>query len=150
MSAYRSTYITLGGLNCGTKGIDCYDWSDLLSGAPKRGQNRVLPDLPGRELRPKLPDEMRAALQFRLRGDYTTNGTYINADEDTWHQNIYSRLSTLRSIANSTETKTIQLITPLTQIQNVCQIEEMGKPRFLNPWIVNVVVDLTIPTGSFA
>lgn len=146
-TAYRLPYLTIGGLNCGTMAIDCYDWSALWASPPKRGSNRVLPGIAGQEVRPRVRDQLRAPLAFRLRGDYNDVNAHVGGNETTWHTNIYDRLATLRNVCDLTTPQTMLIYLPGRTISTTCQIEEMGPASFDVPWIAHLVVDVTLPTG---
>jgi len=145
--AYRDTYVTLGGLHLGNLAIDCYDWSSLFAVPSKRGKNRVLPGQSGREARPRINEEFRAGLAIRLRGDYTDNNEVIYDTEANWATNIYARLSTLQATCMVNTIETLTFTAPSISLSADAQIEEMGPPDFRNPWIITLVVDLTLPNG---
>ena len=147
MSAYRDDFVTLGGLTIGSRGIDVQDYDDLLSGAAKRGDNRVVPGSDGRAVRPRKVDELRAVIVVRLRGDWTQdNGSVASGDRVA---TLYNHLAVLREVTESTAVQDLELqlddgwvLGPVD-----CQVEDGGRLQRDNPWSGVVVVDVTLPDG---
>jgi hypothetical protein len=148
VTAYRTDFVTLGGLTIGSRGLDVHDYDDLLSDAPMRGANRTVPGVAGRAVRPRQLGELRAALVVRLRGDWTRDNQPVATSGRV--AQLYDHLAALRTVTRNTavQTLTLQLDGGLV-LSADCQVEDGG--RFVredgNAWAGIVVVDLTLPDG---
>jgi hypothetical protein len=137
-------YISLGGVNFRSRAIRCSDWSDLLKSPPKRGSNRVIAGEEGRLPRTRVPDELRAGLQFRIQGRWNhPAGTAHTGDR---HANMYTLLNVLRGVCDDPDVQQLQLVGVMSGSVD-CIVEEMGPPNFPAPWVATLVVDVTLPDG---
>lgn len=120
--------ITLGGLV-----LPCYDWSDLLKGAAKRGTDRIVPGVAGRAVRPRVSDALEAGLALRYIADN--------------HADVYVRLATLRAVCDVNVPQDLVFDWGAGSTTVDCIVEEMGPPTFRSDRIVTLVVDVTLPDG---
>ena len=146
MTAYASPYISIGSLILRTRAIDCYDWSDLLQQPPKRGQDRPIPGVDGRAVRPRKNDALRAALPVRLNGSYTGNTRYTGDR----HLKVYDHLEDLAAVTGDGTTQNLSLVRPAGTVTVDCIVESSSAPNFLSGWIAIVVLDVTLPDGPIS
>jgi hypothetical protein len=137
------THIVLGTLTL-DGGIVCNDWADLLQSPPKRGQNRLVPGQAGRVVRPRVMDEMRAALPVRLKGWLNVDGTLYAGDP---HDNVYALWDVLRGVCDVTVPQTLQLVTGAGTFTGECVVEELTAPKFETPTLAAAVIDVTFAGG---
>lgn len=151
----KTRYVTLGGLAMRSLAIESWDWSDLLQDAPKRGANRVIPGQDGTEVRPRTRGEVRAVLQVRVSGGYTTANAVVTPENR--QAQFYENLKALRAVTSVTGVQTVSLVTgvkepdPSTAIVTYSGdviVEGGGTPKYLNTYTVELALDLTLPNGA--
>lgn len=153
MTQLDDLYVGLHTLTMAGPAILCFDWSDLLADAPKRGEDTVIPELHGREPYPRMRDEGRVALDVRISGEWTGGGARLPATDysrTAWVMMFYAHLQTLRAVTDRTGLTEVKLTRPggiVTTAQAF--IEDGGTPEFLNPWTAELTIDLTLPDGRF-
>jgi len=125
---------------------ECFDWSDLLQ-FPKRGEDRILPGLPGREVQPRVIDAVRAVLHVRLYGNLGPDGQPIAGGEPVWHDNLYVHLAVLHGLASTAGTLPLQLSLGTTTATARCIVEGIATPTFDAAVRADVALDVTLPDG---
>lgn len=143
MSAYATPYVKIGTLILRTRGIECFDWSDVLQRPAKRGQNRAVPGVAGRRFRPRVNDEVRAVLPVRLNGAYDGN-TLFTGDR---HLKVYDHFKTVAAVADVGTVQTLTFVRGATTTAVDCVVEELTAPNFETPSIAVVVLGVTLPNG---
>jgi hypothetical protein len=143
MPAYADVYVTIGTLVLRTRGIDCFDWSDLFR-VTKAGANRRIPQQTGRAVRPRFLDEVRAALPVRLNGFFDADGDPYVGDP---HDNVYSLFGILQAVAAVNTPQVLSFTRPSGSVTANCIVEELGGLTFVTPELATVVLDVTLPGG---
>lgn len=134
-------YLQIGTLRL-DGGIRCLDWSDLFASPPKRGSNRIIAGETGRYARTRVQDEARVGLVLQLYGNLNVDGTAFAGDAT---ENIYTLFNSLRAVADTTSTQTLQFVGRGVSVD--CIVEELTSPRFQSPRYARCVLDLTLPDG---
>ena len=145
MSAYANPYVQIGTLILRTRAIECFDWSDLFQRS-KRGDNRTLPGVAGRAVRPRVSDQVRAALPVRLNGAFVVNAAYAGDR----HLKVYDHLADVAAVADVTTTQTLTFYYGVSSVAVDCQVEEMTAPNFLTPSLAVVTLSVTLPDGPIS
>ena len=146
MSAYNATHLTLDGVGLRTRAIDCFDWSDLFQ-RPYRGVNRVAPGQVGSKVRPRVADEVAAALPVRLNGGYDDN-TWLGGDDQTQHSRLIGHLDVLHGIGPGVVDLEFVWADGSTTVD--CLVDAFGTPRFDTPGLAVVVIEVTLPDGPMS
>ena len=146
MAAFSTPYVQIGTLILRTRAIDCFDWSDLFQ-TSKRGQDRVVPGVAGRAVRPRQLDAVRAALPVRLNGAYVVN-TWTAGDA---HRRVYDHLADLDAIVSvlGVQTLTFHYDSSIAGSAD-CIVEGATAPTFDTPSVARVVLDVTLPNAPLA
>lgn len=148
---HSPTHVTVGGLLLRTFAIDCYNWSALIASPSKRGSNRPIPGVAGRAVRPRVPDELRAGLPVRVRGDWDHDtNVKVAGGPDEWTAHLYVLLGMLRDVADVVDVQTLGFTWPGGSVEVDCQVEELTAPTWVPngpPWAVTTVLDVTLPDG---
>jgi hypothetical protein len=140
------SYVTLGGTAFRSKAIYCYDWLDLL-GTVKVGENRRIPQQPGRAVRPRYQDETRAGLAFRIQGRWNLNNTPYTGSSVAHTYQLWATLDGLAQV-NVPQPCTVT-IDSTTVFSTSLIVEALDPPVPANgtPDIVTVLMDVTLPGG---
>jgi hypothetical protein len=139
-------YAVLGGLLFGSAGIDVIDMDDLFTDPNKRGANRPVPGVPGRRIRPRVADQVSAAIEVHLYGEWTQDGDRV-PETDRVGQ-MYGHLAALRQVTAATWVQELEVhLTPMVTFTVDCQVESGGSLIRLNPSSGKVVLELTLPDG---
>ena len=146
MAAFSTPYVQIGTLILRTRAIDCHDWSDLFQ-TVKRGEDRVIPGVAGRAVRPRQLDHVRAALPVRLNGAYLVN--HWTAGDA--HRRVYDHLADLDAVVSvlGAQTLTFHYDGSTSQVAD-CIVEGVTAPTFDTPSVARVVLDVTLPGGPLA
>ena len=142
MTAYASTYVTVGTTVLRTRAMDCTDWSDLLA-SPRRGRDRIVPGESGAKVRPRVSDVVRAALPVRLHGGYNVN-SWVGGTVEEQHSRVYAHLNVLHGLLSETS---LTFTWPDGSDSVSCVVESVEPPRFDTAAIAVVVLDVTLPDG---
>jgi hypothetical protein len=139
-------YAYLGGLLLGSAGIDVIDMDDLLADPRKRGGNRPVPGVQGQAVRPRVADQLSAAIEVHLYGEWTQDG--VRVPEPDRVAQMYGHLAALRQVTAATWVQELEVhLTPTVTFTVDCQVESGGSLIRLNPSSGKVVLELTLPDG---
>ncbi len=145
---YKSVYITLGGLMCGSRAIDCFS-HDFLDGIAKRHAGNVRSaGVAGTTARSPITDELSGVAEFRVNGRYDVdNGSIARS---SWVSNYYTLRSTLLAKLQTHTLQTITLTYPGGTLTGQCQVTDPRGPQHDDGMreIATFAAVLTIPAGS--
>ena len=146
-TAYRSEYVTLGGLLLGSRAIDCFDWADLLGTAKRHPGNFTVQGTAGRTARASVEDELEAVLQIRLNGRYDQDNARVTAG--TERSNLYVLRAALMTELEDNATQTVQLTYPGGTASASCRVVDVRGPKTTrSPWIVEYAATLLLHGGA--
>lgn len=145
-TAYRSEYVTLGGLIMGSRAIDCYDWSDLMGSAGKRGDDFVAQGVAGVTERTRTEDALRALLHVRVNARYDQDNVRVAASSA--RANLYTLLAAVRAKAEVNTTQTLSLTASGGPYSADAVVVGGFQPRHHSPYIVTFTLDVLLPDGG--
>jgi hypothetical protein len=140
------SYVTLGGTAFRSKAIYCHDWLDVL-GTVKAGENRRVPQQPGRAVRLRYPDETRAGLAWRIQGRWNTDNSPYTGSSVAHTYQLWGTLNTLAQV-NVPQPFTV-VIEGATVFSADLIVEALDPPQPADgtPDIVTVLMDVTFSDG---
>jgi hypothetical protein len=151
----RAEYITFVSgvteLLCGSKAIDCYDWSALFEVGESRGSNRVIPGVIGSVARAHVRGEMFAELKFRCMGQY--NEENVVQSVSTRRANVLARVSQVRAFLDGATGRqlSLKLTTGVgTPTTTAVTFKAMSGLTFPTPEIADFRVLIGVPSGIVA
>lgn len=148
-TAYKTEYPTLGALHMGNRGIDCYDHSDLLGAADKKGDPTWdLPGLDGGDPLTVYQAPMRALLLVELDGSFDQDNNLVTGTAARRLQ-VHAHLDAVRSVVQVGATQTLTLVRAGLSNPTADAIVVSGfRPRHETFDIIKLSIDLLLPGGS--
>lgn len=152
-TAFRDEYITLvdgaSALLCGSRAINCRDWSDLFRVGPSRGANRIIPGTAGRAARAHVRDELPVELEFQINGSYDQDNVRIEGDA---RSNCLDLIGVVRGFLDGATDRHLEVtLTTAEGSETVdCTFVSFGRIRFPAPQIAEFYVLISLPGGMMA
>jgi hypothetical protein len=153
-TAQRAEYISFVAgteLLCGSKAIDCYDWSALFEVGESRGSNRIVPGTAGAIARKHVRGELFAELKFRCMGAYSEeNVPQPVADH---RKNVLARLAQVRTFLDGATDRqlSVKLTTGVgSPTTTAVTFKAMSGVTFTTPEIADFRVLISVPSGIVA
>ena len=133
-------------LHCGTRAINCHDWSQLFGVGDSRGGNRIIPGTPGRLARNHVRDELYAELGFRINGGWDEESAPVTSAQRT---NCLELLDKVRSFLDGADGRQLQvrLTTEDGTHTEACTFQAMGRVTFPTAHIAEFTVMIAVPAG---
>jgi hypothetical protein len=146
-TAYYAEYVTLGSLLGGSRGVRCFDWSDLMSPAPRRSNPFVRPGFTGVIARTTVEDALTAVTEWRLDGAWTQDNATVT--ESSRRSTLYSHIAALQAACEVAGTQTLTLTRPGGGPHSAdAQVQDIRGPKPVTPHIVEFAVVLLLPDGA--
>ena len=148
-TAYRTEYPTFGGLILGSRGIDCYDWDDLLDIAPKKGDPAWdVPGVDGVAALTQFEDGLRVLLLLEISGRWTQDNTPVSGAANRRTQ-LHSHLAALRAVATLGTIQTLTLTRAgMADVSVDAKVVSPLRPRHEDVDIYRASLDLLLPDGT--
>lgn len=149
----RTEYVTFvdgaSELMCGSKAVDCYDWSALFGVGDSRGSNRRIPGVAGTVARPHVRDQLNAELAFRVRGAYSEDN--VSQPEANHRANVLARLVEVRGFLDGAAGRQLELrlTTGAGSTTHPATFMAMGSVEFPTPEIGVFRVLVAVRSGLF-
>lgn len=146
---WRTEYPILGGLIFGSKGIDCYDWDDLLGTADKKGDpGWDIPGTDGVEGLDQFEDGHRALLLVKIEGRWTQDNVAV-AGAAARRTQLHNHLAAVRAVCTVGTTQTLTLVRAGFANTSVdAKVVSPFRPRHEDVDIYKGSIDLLLPDGT--
>jgi hypothetical protein len=145
---YKTVYVTLGGVMMGSKAIDCWDFSDILGAASKRGDDETIDGVAGVTAQDRVSGPLDAFLYVELHSNYTQDNGPVSG-EAARLTNLGTLLDLVRGVAETNTTQTLTLTGwPGGPHSADCIVKDGFEPEFLGGEIVRVTLDVRLPGGA--
>lgn len=148
-TAWRTEFVTFGGLLLGSRGIDCYDWDDLLGTADKKGD--PLWDVPGDdggEPLDQFEDGMRVLLLIEVNGRWTQDNASVSGAANRRTQ-LHAHLAAIRAVAKVGTTQSLTLTRAgMADVTVDAKVVSPWRPRHEDVDIYKGSLDLVLPDGT--
>lgn len=146
-TALYGEYVTLGGLLCGSRAIECFEFQGLKGTAKRHAGNFVSSGVAGRTAIQPIEDELPATLQFRVNGRWDQDN--VPVARTSWVSNFYSLLSTLMAKLETNTTQTVSLTRPGGGPHSAdCLVVDVRGPKHEVPEIATLAAVLLLPGGA--
>lgn len=148
-TAYKTEYPTLATLHMGNRGIDCYDHSDLLGAADKKGDpDWPLPGIDGVEALELFEGGMRVLLLVELDGSFDQDNNLV-VGVDARRTQAHAHLDAVRTVAKVGTTQTLTLVrNGMADVTADAIVMSGFRPRHETYDIIKLSLDLLLPGGS--
>lgn len=147
-TAYKSVYVTLGGLMGGSRAIDCFDHDGLTGIAKRHAGNTRSAGVAGSTARQPILDELEVVTEWRVNGRYDQDNGPIA--RSSWVSNFYSLRATLLAVLDNNTLQTVTLTHPGGSLTGQCQIVDVRGPQHEMQEIATWRAVLLIPAGSLS
>lgn len=139
--------LTLGGVSMNNKAWASLNNYILWKGAPRRGENSLIPDLPGRIAQPRRKDEATHTLECIIIGDCGATGTPHSTREAGLATNWLTIKNGLLSYTGTTITASLALPNGTTLTGPVQIIDHDMSDENMSG-VLTFSLDLVIPAGE--
>ena len=136
-------------LHCGTRAINCRDWSGLFAVGDSRGNNRIIPGTAGRRQRNHVRDELAVELTFQVNGAYDDDGAPQTTNLRGRCLGFVDDVRTFLDGATGRQLE-VRLTTDVGSETGDVTFQAMSRIRFPVPWIADFEVLVTLPDGLLA
>lgn len=148
VTALYDEYVTLGGLQCSSRAIECFEFAGLKGSAKRHAGNWVAAGVAGSTARKPVEDELRVVLKFRINGAYTQDNVPVAASSRV--SNFYTLRALLFAELEDNATQTITLTRPgggpHSASCNVVRIGDLEQDDV--PWIAELSAMVALPGGA--